>query len=55
MTSPAPSDDETDGDLGLGDGLKPGALPNFSDDHPENDQIKCHENFNSSIVTSGFD
>ena len=27
MSGPVPSDDDSDGDLGLGDGLKPGALP----------------------------
>ena len=52
MTSPAPSDDEADGDLGLGDGLKPGGLPVLSGNEPKLDRLNYHENCVSSTDTS---
>ena len=43
MGSNAPSDDDSDGDLGLGDGLKPGALPLLPDSFSESCCEKARE------------
>ena len=52
MSTGTPSDDDSDGDLGLGDGLKPGALPNLPADFSEIDRVYCRENGIFSTGTS---
>lgn len=52
MSGSIPSDDDSDGDLGLGDGLKPGALPNLPDPLSEYCFQSSNENAAGSASTS---
>ena len=52
MSGSIPSDDDSDGDLGLGDGLKPGALPNIHDPLSEYCFQSSNENATGSASTS---